>query len=129
MLKDKRKLSAALAIVFAINIVIILLVQTFGSAASWKKGMSGETVTKIQERLSQWGYYSGDIDGIYGSRTEKAVKKFQKSNGLTADGIAGPATLAAIGISDGSGSSGTAAQSNDIALLARLISAEERDVV
>ena len=124
MSKNKRKLSAALAVIFAVNIVIILLVQTFSGAASWKKGMSGETVYKIQERLLRWGYYSGEVDGIYGSRTEAAVKKFQKANGLTADGIAGPATLAAIGISGGSAASG--AQNNDVALLARLISAEAR---
>jgi len=126
MLKNKKKLSAALAVIFALNIVIILLLQSFAAdAASWKKGMSGDTVYKIQDRLSQWGYYSGELDGIYGSRTEAAVKKFQKANGLTADGIAGPATLAAIGISGGSGGS-SSSQSNDVALLARLISAEAR---
>jgi len=125
MFKNKKKLSVALAIVFAVNIAVILLFQTLGTAASWKRGMSGDTVYKIQERLSQWGYYSGDIDGIYGSRTESAVKKFQKANGLTADGIAGPATLAAIGISGGGGSS-FASQNNEVALLARLISAEAR---
>jgi N-acetylmuramoyl-L-alanine amidase len=65
------------------------------------------------------------VDGIYGSKTENAVSYFQCKNGLTVDGIAGPKTLAALGITD---SSGTAAQSNssDVALLARLISAEAR---
>ncbi len=123
---DKRKLTLALAVVFIVNITLIALAQTapFASAESWKRGASGETVKKIQQRLSDWGYYSGAIDGVYGSRTEEAVKKFQKKNGLTADGVAGPATLAAIGLP--SGSSGSGSGSSDVNLLARLISAEAR---
>ncbi len=62
-------------------------------------GSYGSEVTKIQTRLKNWGYYNGDIDGIYGSRTVNAVKLFQRKNGLTVDGIAGDETLAAIGIS------------------------------
>ena len=91
-------------------------------AASYRRGSYGETVTEIQEKLSQWGYYSGEIDGIYGSGTEDAVRRFQEKNCLTVDGIAGTATLEAMGISDSSSTS----QSTDIDLLARLISAEAR---
>ena len=61
------------------------------------------------------------MDGVFGSGTEEAVKKFQQSNGLTADGKVGPATLSALGLSDTSG-----AESGDVQLLARLISAEAR---
>jgi len=122
MSESKRKLAAALAVVFLLNLAVILLARPGAAAASWKKGMSGETVTKIQRRLSDWGYYDGAIDGVYGSKTEKAVVKFQKTNGLVPDGVAGPATLAAIGIADG----GASARDNDVALLARLISAEAR---
>ena len=60
--------------------------------------VSGSTVTKIQQKLRDAGYYSYTIDGIYGSRTTAAVKRFQKANGLTADGICGEKTLAALGI-------------------------------
>ena len=119
----RRRLLAALAVVFAVNILVISLVQEQGaSAESYRRGSSGSVVTQIQTKLSQWGYYSYDVDGIYGSRTESAVKAFQRSNGLTPDGIAGNQTLAAMGISTQSAS----AQSNDVALLARLISAEAR---
>lgn len=116
----RRKLILALAVIFAVNILIIALAQT-ASAGLYKKGMSGDMVVKIQTRLKSWGYYAGPADGIYGSATEKAVKYFQSKNGLAADGQAGDRTLAALGLYDGG-----AADSGDTALLARLISAEAR---
>lgn len=61
-------------------------------------------MTEIQTRLKAWGYYTGAVDGTYGSATEKAVKYFQQSNGLTADGQAGSETLAALGLPTGGGS-------------------------
>lgn len=90
-----------------------------------KYGSRGEEVRKIQERLKKWGYYTGNVDGIYGSQTKKAVEYFQRKNGLSVDGIAGPKTLAAIGISSSSSSS-SSNRSNDVKLLARIISAEAR---
>ena len=90
-----------------------------------KYGSRGAEVRNIQQKLKSWGYYDGDVDGIFGSQTQAAVKAFQKKNGLTVDGIAGPATLAAMGISSSSGSSASVSQS-DLNLLARMISAEAR---
>ena len=90
-----------------------------------KYGSRGEEVRKIQKKLSSWGYYDGEIDGIYGTQTKKAVTYFQRKNGLTADGIAGPQTLAAMGISSSSSSS-SSNTSNNVYLLARIISAEAR---
>ena len=118
---NKKRLIPVIIAVFIINIIIISLFSS-ASAASCRRGSTGSTVREIQTRLKNWGYYSGTVDGIYGSRTEAAVKKFQQKNGLTADGIAGPATLSALGISSGS----TGKSENDVALLARLISAEAR---
>ena len=92
-----------------------------------KYGSRGDEVRQIQIRLKEWGYYSGNVDGIYGTQTQDAVIKFQKKNGLRVDGIAGKETLAAIGISSSSGSSGsTGASTSDVNLLARTISAEAR---
>ena len=96
-------------------------------AAALKQGSSGATVKKLQQKLKNWGYYSGSVDGIYGKNTAAAVRLFQKKNGLTVDGIAGNKTLAAMGIS----SSGSQSQSgtygdSDVALLARLIYGEAR---
>lgn len=119
----RRKLCMALAVVFIVNILLICFAQIAGSAA-YRKGSTGSVVSQIQTKLSNWGYYSGPVDGVYGSKTEAAVKSFQSSNGLAADGVAGTQTLKALGIQDGS----TAANSNsgEVALLARLISGEAR---
>ncbi|MCD8357667.1 MAG: spore cortex-lytic enzyme [Oscillospiraceae bacterium] len=92
-------------------------------AVTYQRGSSGSVVTQIQTRLKEWGYYDGAVDGVYGSATEAAVTRFQSANGLTADGKAGPATLEAIGVSGGNAAD---ADSGDVALLARLISAEAR---
>lgn len=108
----------------ALILAVLSLLSVTVFAASYKKGSSGEEVKEIQRRLSKWGYYSGKIDGVYGTKTVAAVKYFQRQNGLTEDGVCGPSTLAALGISS-SGSSGT---SNDDSfyLLARMIAAEAR---
>ena len=87
-----------------------------------KKGSTGNEVIQIQKKLKQWGYYTGDIDGIFGSKTKAAVEKFQKKNGLKVDGIAGTNTLKAMGINSTSDYS----NNNDVKLLARIINAEAR---
>lgn len=128
MSKQRKKLILALAIVFAVNVFIISMAQS-AAAELYKKGSSGATVTEIQTRLKEWGYYNGEVDGVYGSRTEAAVRYFQSSNGLSADGQVGNQTLAALGITpsdSGSSGGGGGDQSGDVYLLARLISAEAR---
>lgn len=119
---NKKKLCIALAVIFALNILVICLAQT-AAAVTYQRGSSGSAVKQIQTKLKNWGYYSGAVDGVYGSGTEKAVKAFQQKNGLTVDGKAGPKTLQALGISGGSAAD---SGSGDVALLARLISAEAR---
>ena len=126
MSAERKRLMLALAVLFAINIFIIALAQS-ASADLYKKGSSGEMVSQIQTRLKNWGYYDGAVDGVYGSRTEAAVRFFQQKNGLSQDGQAGDQTLAALGISSGAGGGGgSGSQSGDLYLLARLISAEAR---
>ena len=104
-------------------------------AAVLRQGSSGGEVKEVQRRLKQWGYYSGAVDGILGSGTKKAVISFQKKNGLTADGVVGKATYAALGMNDSydvldkpnrkpSGSSNYT--SSDLYLLAKTIYAEGR---
>lgn len=109
------------------KLTIFLLVFSFilpvNAYALSKRGSRGTEVRNIQSRLSAWGYNPGRVDGIYGAKTEAAVKRFQRKHGLTPDGIAGPATLAKIGLPTG-GSSSTY-QSN-VNLLARVISGEAR---
>ena len=63
-----------------------IILGSISVSALSKMGSRGTEVKNIQTRLKKWGYYSGSIDGIYGTETKNAVIKFQKSNGLTADG-------------------------------------------
>lgn len=121
-MRSRKKLILALVVIFTVNIALIALIQN-AEAIAYRRGSSGSVVSQIQTKLKNWGYYKYDVDGIFGSRTEAAVKSFQSRNGLTVDGIVGSATLAALGIQ-----SNEAAQSvsGDVNLLARLISAEAR---
>ncbi len=118
---NKAKLTAALAALFLVNILLISFGQQ-AEAVAYKQGSSGSVVTQIQKTLKSAGYYTYTVDGIYGSRTAAAVKKFQKAKGLTVDGICGAATLAALDIRVPDAT----ADRNNRALLARLISAEAR---
>ena len=119
---QRRRLAWSLALLFAVNIAVISLAQQV-EAATYRQGSTGEQVRTIQTKLKNWGYYDGTVDGIFGSRTAEAVRYFQRKNGLTADGIVGPATLKALGMSTGGGGSG---QEGSVELLARVISAEAR---
>ena len=108
----------------AILLLVLLLMFSAINAdvdALSRLGSQGQEVTEIQTRLKNWGYYDGAVDGVYGKKTEDAVKAFQRKNSLTPDGVAGPATLAKIGISSSSDSA-----SRDLTLLAMAINGEAR---
>ena len=124
-MQNRRRLVLSLAVLFAVNIAVITFFQS-AEAAVYRQGSTGDAVRTIQTKLSNWGYFSGDIDGIYGPRTEEAVKYFQRKNGLTVDGVVGPATLRALGMSTTGGETPASSQSNSVELLARVISAEAR---
>jgi len=66
------------------------------SVGTLRSGSSGAAVTQLQTRLKELGYYTGSIDGQYGSGTVAAVRNFQSANNLTADGVAGNATQVAV---------------------------------
>lgn len=89
-----------------------------------KVGSQSDEVRQIQQALKQKGYYDYTVDGIFGTRTKKAVVAFQRDSGLAADGIAGKNTLKALGI--GGNDSYGGYSSSDYDLLARIISAEAR---
>ena len=124
---NRKKLLASLALLFMLNICLIIYAQS-AKAATIPYGSKGETVRLIQEKLTRWDYFDGTIDGIYGQQTAAAVRKFQKKNNLDIDGVAGPATLRALGISTSgtSGGSSNPTVAADVALLAKVISAEAR---
>lgn len=128
----KGKIKPRVFIIICINILSILVFSSSFSSSQFvqqstetlsKVGSRGSEVKAIQEALKERGLYSGSVDGIFGEGTKKAVKAFQKNNGLTQDGIAGPATLKKLGVSIGTI---PAATENNVYLLARIISAEAR---
>jgi spore cortex-lytic enzyme len=131
-----RKLNIALSVAMLCTLLtgVLCFSGIFGGedeiveAASLKQGSRGEQVKTVQTRLKNWGYYTGVVDGIYGAQTAEAVKRFQRKNGLTVDGIVGPATAAAIGITltASTGTTSTGGTSNDTYLLARCVYAEAR---
>ncbi len=103
--------------------------------ATLKKGSSGALVKQVQQKLKNWGYLSGKVDGIFGNATKTAVQKFQRKNKLTADGIVGKKTFEALGINANSSNSSnsntnkkpsTTSTNNDTYLLAKCIHGEAR---
>ena len=104
--------------------------QEARAAVYW--GSRGTQVSQVQQKLKQWGYYDGAVDGVFGQATYDAVVLFQRRNGLMADGVVGTNTLNALGISSAPVSAVAASTStsnsyaSDVELLARLIHGEAR---
>jgi peptidoglycan hydrolase-like protein with peptidoglycan-binding domain len=88
---------AAIAVGFA-----ILTTTADAMAAVIVRGSRGAIVSTIQSALVNRGYNTGGVDGIFGPATESAVIRFQQRQGLSADGVVGAATAAALGINNGS---------------------------
>ena len=123
----KKKILAIIAIIFAISIIALIIMQRTSTVQALSKyGSQGEEVKQIQTKLKRWGYYNGSVDGIYGTKTLTAVKSFQRKNGLTVDGIAGTKTLTAMGITSSSNNSSSTSNSSNVNLLAHLIYGEAR---
>lgn len=107
--------------------LIVFWVFTFftKSYAISRYGSTGNEVKQIQTKLKQWGYYEGKVDGIFGSKTLSAVKKFQSKNGLKVDGIVGSKTLSALGISSSSNKN-TSSNNSNLYLMSQVIYGEAR---
>lgn len=128
-MKVKRKIGILLIISIMLFVSYNVVVRNAEVQALSKYGSRGEEVKQIQTKLKRWGYYSGSVDGIYGSQTLAAVKLFQKKNKLTVDGIAGTKTLQAMGIftsSNSSSSSSSNVSSSNLNLLSRVVYGEAR---
>ena len=132
ILKNRKRKDIILIVILIISTILYLSYNIFfredsnSSYALSKYGSRGEEVKTIQTKLKRWGYYNGNIDGIYGTQTLNAVKYFQRKNGLKVDGIAGPETLKAMGIYSSSSSSSSSSNSSNVNLLAKLIYGEAR---
>lgn len=99
-----------------------------GQAPKMVLGDQGEEVKSLQQRLKNWGYYSGDVNGNYGMETLMAVKKFQNSWGLESSGITDAKTMLAAGMGRLYKKSDVyaAATTDNVQLLARAINGEAR---
>lgn len=95
------------------------------AAVAW--GSRGEQVKLIQQKLKDYGYFSGTVDGVFGQETYDAVLWFQQKNGLTADGKVGSATAAALGVTLTGGTiAASTYKEKEIELLAHLVNGEAR---
>ena len=128
-MEDKTIKILRVLVIIMLNVFLIGLVTNLSGTGAVmtlsKYGSRGDEVRQIQTRLRELGYNPGTVDGIYGTNTQNAVRAFQRDKGLSVDGIAGPKTLKALGITSGTSSGGGYTQ-NDVNLLARIISAEAR---
>src|SRR5712691_12063668 len=77
-----------------------------------RQGSSGPDVTNLQQKLKDLGFDPNGVDGNFGPGTRDAVIAFQQSKSLQADGIAGPETLAALGLGDGSANADTSSSAS-----------------
>ena len=129
MFLQKRKgfgriISLILCAVLALSAIIFLPKSNYADAANIVKGDTPANVRLVQQRLYNLKYYTYKVDGIWGSRTRKAVRNFQRDNGLVVDGIVGSKTEKALGITLNSSSSSLS--STDLNLLARCVYSEAR---
>ena len=122
----KKIIGCILLITLVVVFVTALAMQISEVQALSKYGSRGQEVRTIQDKLKRWGYYTGNVDGIYGSLTVSAVKRFQQKNGLKVDGIAGKQTLNAMGIMQSSNTGSSTNNSSNVNLLARAIYGEAR---
>ena len=89
-------------------------------------GDKGDQVTLIQQKLKQYGYFSGTVDGVFGKQTYDAVVWFQRKNGLKVDGAVGESTAAALGITLTGSVSAASYNESETYLLGRLVHGEAR---
>ncbi len=107
-------------------LILLLAIVLTAEAATLTMGSRGERVALIQQRLKEWGDYTGKVDGVFGRGTYNAVVRFQRRNGLSVDGQVGKKTAAAMGIPLTGTISASLYRESELTLLARLVSGEAR---
>ncbi len=115
-----------LCTVLALVLCLCGAALTGNGAPILSMGSRGERVALIQQTLKDWGYYTGDVDGVFGRGTYNAVVRFQRKNGLSVDGRVGSRTAAAMGVTLTGALSAPLYRETELALLARLVSGEAR---
>ena len=112
--------------VIALSLLLVSLLALSASASVVAWGSRGSQVSLVQQKLKQYGYYDGAVDGVFGKETYNAVVWFQEKNGLKADGAVGLSTAAALGITLTGTVSASTYQESEVRILARLVSGEAR---
>lgn len=126
-MSEKKGISLlALLLVTVLICCFVLCFAPTVDAAVLKRGSSGSQVRTLQTKLKNWGYYTGSVDGIFGSKTVSAVKFFQRKNGLSVDGIVGTKTAAALGMSLATSTSSSNISNSNLYLLSCCIYGEAR---
>jgi N-acetylmuramoyl-L-alanine amidase len=99
------------------------------NAPSLKIGDKGQDVKDMQQELKNWGYYNGNINGVFGSDTFASVLRYQRKYGLNANGVADKNTLLTMGLGQVIETGGAYAATKNVSdeqLLARTINGEAR---
>lgn len=88
-LTDKKvKISIVILLISILFLSYYIFFNPYGEVDALSKyGSTGDEVKQIQTKLKRWGYYDGEINGIYDNETIEAVKYFQRKNGLPEDGV------------------------------------------
>ena len=122
-----RRLIFALAVSALLFVSVgVELTRPAQAAVVLSVGARGQNVIRVQERLINFGYLSGQADGIFGEETYRAVLWFQRRNGLVMDGRVGPATAQALGVTLSTDTSPIMSLTANQLLLARVVHGEAR---
>ncbi|MGV0027537.1 SH3 domain-containing protein, partial [Phormidesmis priestleyi] len=103
--------------VASLMIAISIVATTHQAMALIVRGNTGPAVTEVQSALRGQGYDIG-VDGVFGGQTESALRNFQRSKGLAADGVVGSATASALGVSYNGGGSGGGSNTGTVTITA-----------
>lgn len=127
-MQETRPSKGQLALQFLAALLTFALFLTFtqADAAVLAWGDKGAQVRQIQQKLQQYGYFSGTVDGVFGKQTYDAVVWFQRKNGLRVDGVVGATTAAALGLNLGGSVAAAGYNESETYLLGRLVHGEAR---
>lgn len=126
MRRRPNRMEPALQLIAALMTFALFFSFIRADAAVVAWGDKGDQVTLIQQKLKQYGYFSGTVDGVFGKQTYDAVVWFQRKNGLKVDGAVGESTAAALGITLTGSVSAASYNESETYLLGRLVHGEAR---
>lgn len=126
MRQGPNRMELALQLIAALMTFALFFSFVRADAAVVAWGDKGDQVTLVQQKLKQYGYFSGTVDGVFGKQTYDAVVWFQRKNGLKVDGVVGESTAAALGVTLAGSVSAVSYNESETYLLGRLVHGEAR---